>query len=105
MDSVAGGMPSPVLDGRLLPLPIPAGRWPASHAATYGEVGLGDVVEALSRGRLTADAPCHLDHDIDRARLPRAPGWRGAFGQCAAAQGHLERCGVGPGDLFLFFGL
>ena len=28
-----------------------------------------------------------------------------AFGQCGAAQTHLERQGVGPGDVFLFFGL
>lgn len=103
MDSVAGGMPSPVLDGRPVPLPIPAGRWPAS--TTYGDVGLGVLVEELSRGRLRAGDLCHLDPDLERDRLRRAPGWRGAFGQCAASQGHLDRCGVGPGDLFLFFGL
>jgi hypothetical protein len=96
-------MPSPILEGRPLPLPIPAGRWPG--AVTYADVGLGPLVERLSKGRLAAATRCHLDPDIVRDRLPREPGWRGAFGQCGAAQGHLERCGVGPGDLFLFFGL
>lgn len=105
MDSVAGGMPSPVLAGRPVPLPIPAGRWPAPGAVSYADVRLGRLVEHLSEGRVPAATPCHLDPDIDRARLPRAPGWRGAFGQCAAAQGHLDRHGVGPGDLFLYFGL
>jgi hypothetical protein len=67
-------MPGPVLSGRPVPLPIPAGRWPASAATTHAAIGLGPLVERLSRGSLAA-IPCNLDPDIDRARLPRAPGW------------------------------
>ena len=47
---------------------------------------------------------CHLDPDLNADALPRLPGWRPAFGQVEKAQRHLENQGVGPGDLFLFFG-
>lgn len=30
--------------------------------------------------------------------------WVPALGQCGSAQSHLDRGGVGPGDIFLFFG-
>lgn len=36
--------------------------------------------------------------------LSRKSGWRPLFGQTGAAQGHLRNLGVGPGDLFLFYG-
>lgn len=38
-------------------------------------------------------------------RSRRQGGWRPLFGQTGPAQGHLRSQGVGPGDLFLFFGL
>lgn len=61
----------------------------------------------LSRGTLELDRSCHLDPDIDRdaLRVARPSGWRGALGQSAAALSHLRNAGVGPGDLFLFWGL
>ena len=48
--------------------------------------------------------------DIDRESLAeelRKPDWRGIFGQCGAALGHLENKNneISLGDLFLFFGL
>jgi hypothetical protein len=36
--------------------------------------------------------------------VPRRRGWRPCFGQVSSAQGHLAKQGVGPGDVFLFFG-
>ncbi len=47
----------------------------------------------------------HLDPDLIPGMRPRPQGWRPLFGQCGAAQGHLAKQGVGPGDTFLFFGL
>jgi hypothetical protein len=47
----------------------------------------------------------HLDPDLSPSTLPRPAGWRPLFGQVDRAQGHLRNQGVGPGDLFLFFGL
>lgn len=106
-DSAAGGVPSPVLpDGRLIVLPIPDDR----SLTAYGELAqdgepLGPLVTDLTRGRLTGRDRVHLDPDLLEESLPRPPGWRPLFGQMGQAQGHLRNQGVGPGDLFLFFGL
>ena len=105
-DSASGGVASSIMpDGSLLSLPIPD----PSGTATFGElrphgVDLAQVVHDLTRGRLSADTRVHLDPDLEPSSLPRLAGWRPAFGQCEAAQGHLERFNVGVGDLFLFFG-
>lgn len=76
-------------------LPIPSG---GHSRTTYGELGLGDLASAASRGKLGADDYCHHD-----------PMFTGAgeclFGQCGAAQTHMVNQGVGVGDIFLFFGL
>lgn len=49
---------------------------------------------------------CHVDPDLNINILKRENSreWRPAFGQNSAAQGHLKNQGVGPNDLFLFFG-
>ena len=104
-DSSAGGGPSPILpDGRLVSLPIPA---PSSK--TYAEVcfagtPLSNILAELAPNRDFSSEPCHLDPDLREGSLVRAPGWRPMFGQVGAAQSHLERNGVSPRDLFLFFG-
>lgn len=94
-DSAAGGGASPIMDGRCVSLPIPSGGF---SQTSYGELGLGDRVQAASRGKLGAEDYCHHDPMFldDRTCL---------FGQCGAAQTHLERQGVCRGDVFLFFGL
>lgn len=105
-DSAAGGCPSPIVEGRPLSLPIPSSRpTPTTYGALLGHTPVAELVRDLSRGRLTADRYCHFDPDIEAERRPRIPGWRGALGQVSAAQGHLRKQGVGPGDLFLFWGL
>ncbi|MFZ9395805.1 MAG: hypothetical protein ACO25F_07080 [Erythrobacter sp.] len=98
-DSAAGGGPSPIVDGCPLSLPIPAG---AASTTTYGALGLGEHVQRASRGRLGPHDLCHHDPMF----LESGPeAGTCLFGQCGAAQTHLERQGVGPGDVFLFFGL
>ena len=94
-DSAAGGGASPIVGGRPLSLPIPAG---AASNTTYGDLGLGAHALAASRGRYGPDDACHHDPmflDDDTC----------LFGQCGAAQTHLANRGVGCGDVFLFFGL
>ncbi len=95
-DSSAGGGPSPVVDKRPKSLPIPASG--GLSRTSYGDLGLGDLARAASRGKLGAADLCHHDpmflHD-----------GRALLGQCGAAQTHLERQGVGAGDVFVFFGL
>ena len=103
-DSSAGGVPSPLVDDRPISLPIPT-RMPTP--TRYGDLsnGIAKLVSGLTRGRIAVDRPCHLDPDLDAGSLIRSPGWRGALGQVSAAQSHLSNCGVGQGDVFLFWGL
>ncbi len=105
-DSAAGGGPSPILpDDRPVSLPIPAPderryrdvRAPDGLALDRLLAKLG-VSERVRRGG------CHLDPDLDERAVEREPGWRPAFGSVGAAGSHLAGQGVGPGDLFLFFG-
>jgi len=94
-DSAAGGGPSPIVDGRPLSLPIPAGT---ASETSYGDLGLGEHAARASRGKLGASDLCHHDPMFcDDGTC--------VFGQHSAAQTHLERQGVGVGDVFLFFGL
>lgn len=93
-DSSAGGVPSPIIAGRPVSLPIP--EYPASPT-TYGQLGLGDIVSHLTKGRLSANDSCHDDPMFADGYC-----W---FGQSGSAQGHLRNQGVTTGDLFLFFGL
>lgn len=93
-DTTAGGAPSPIIAGTPVSLPIPAQD---RSQTTFGDRGLADVVNQATRGRLTGADLCHDD--------PMFAGGLCWFGQCGAAQGHLIKHGVGPGDHFLFFGL
>jgi len=99
-DTSAGGGPSPIVEGRPVSLPIPAARREGGSASvtTYGDLGLGEHAARASRGRLGAEDFCHHDPMFTDAG-------ECLFGQCGAAQTHLERQGVGVGDVFVFFGL
>ena len=110
-DSGNGKVPSPILpDGTLVSLPIPEPRRLVSpRGRRFGQVKIngieiGPVVRQLTDGRITGENRCHLDPDIHEPAVPRCAGWRPAFGQIDAAQGHLARSGIVVGDLFLFFG-
>ena len=95
-DSASGGGPSPIVRGQPVSLPIPAGR--GASATSYDALGLGEAAGLASRGQLAGGDLCHHDPMF-------LPGDRCLFGQCGAAQTHLENRGVGAGDLFVFFGL
>jgi hypothetical protein len=105
-DSSAGGVPSPIFeDGSMLSLSIPE----KSSGLTYGDLSwhgrsVGDVVEQLTKGKIRSGHDVHHDPDLDLHARPRRPGWKPSLGQCAAAQSVLGNHGVGPGDIFLFFG-
>ena len=93
-DSSSGGKPSPIVGGRPISLPIPASR---NSVTSYGDLGMGELVHQVTRGRLGADSLCHADPWFAEGQC--------AFGQTGSAQGHLSRHDIGPGDVFLFFGL
>lgn len=105
-DSSAGRAASPVFDdGRLFSLPIPDKQATVRYdQLSFGSLDVGTLVHDLTRGRTRPDHLAHLDPDLDGNARPRLPGWRGSLGQTGSAQGVLSREGVGPGDLFLFFG-
>jgi hypothetical protein len=93
-DSAAGKVPSPIIEGEPISLPIPAkGR----SKTSYRLAGLGKIVEQVTKGCIGADNLCHED--------PVFLNGRWAFGQTGGPQSHLEKNGVGVGDVFLFFGL
>ncbi|MCE7983145.1 MAG: hypothetical protein DYG89_18370 [Caldilinea sp. CFX5] len=105
-DASAGGVASPLFpDGALLSLPIPDQKGTVTYAdLSWGEHQLGDLVEALTHGRIDRQTRTHLDPDLYATICARPPAWRPLFGQDGAAQSHLTNQGVGVGDLFLFFG-
>jgi hypothetical protein len=97
-DSTSGGAPSPIIDGRPISLPIPTKNYPSE--TSYSDVGLGEILEQVTKRRkrrIRASELCHED--------PMFANGRWAFGQCGAAQTHLEKNEVGVGDVFLFYGL
>jgi hypothetical protein len=109
-DQENGGGPSPIFpNDRMYSLPIEGIGAPKSYGDIGIEAGLPDsrmaaVAEQLTGGRTNPSRMTHFDPDLDLAALPRKPGWRPAFGQAQAAQGHLFNQGVCVGDVFLFFG-
>lgn len=105
-DSGAGKVANPILDdGSLVPMPIPDKQSPIRYQdVTIAGQNLGKVATDLTNGRTRADHFAHLDPDLIESAYPREPEWRPIFGQVDAAQSVLAREGVGPGDLFLFFG-
>jgi hypothetical protein len=105
-DSGAGGVASPVLpDGAMISLPIPSKSSPIRYEdITLRGHSLGALASRLTRGKVKAHFNAHHDPDLEAAAYRRERGWRPLFGQADQAQKVLEREGVGPGDLFLFFG-
>ena len=106
-DSGSGGSPSPIMPGGSmfsLPIPDPASGIPYA-ALEWRDVNVGQLVADLTGDPDRRTHCAHLDPDIDRRVLIRTAGWRPLFGQTGHAQGHLRNQDVGPGDLFLFFGL
>ena len=106
-DSGSGGVPSPIFpDGSMLSLPIPDKNSPiAYNDIRWGEWNVGDIVEDLTKGKISSNYRAHLDPDIHLESLTRHHEWRPIFGQAGSSQGHLRKQGVGAGDIFVFFGL
>lgn len=104
-DSQYGQVPSPILsDGSLQALPIPS-RYGRPLGDIQGQLGpVHRIANDLTNGTITGSTSVHLDPDLYDGSVMRRPGWRPSFGQVGAAQRHLSNQGVGPGDVFLFFG-
>ena len=114
-DATWGGRPSLRVGDELISLPIPESPSRASAAEAtgvgvrYRELPPHPCAGALHKHllRMDGDRYVHLDPDLRPELRPvHLPGNHGErlFGQEGAAERHLRNQGVGPGDLFLFFG-
>ena len=111
-DSGSGRCPSPIFpDGTMFSLPIPSNDQVAFEELQHGDVDIASVVTEITNGRIRRRDPVHLDPDLNfdayryRKDRPAWQQWRGMLGQAGIAQSHLNKQGVGSGDVFLFFGL
>ena len=105
-DSENGGIASPILsDGSMISLPIPSNDPSCFDDLKYNGKTYQDLIDELRLGKVkTIGNHCHLDPDIRKEITNRPKDWKPIFGQCDAAETHLENQGVKEGDLFLFFG-
>jgi hypothetical protein len=90
----------------MLSLPIPQ-PWDGDYydELFYGSMSYLDIWQSLKPKQEYFETSCHLDPDLrSNIRLDVPEGWKPLFGQCDAAETHLENQGVIVGDLFLFFG-
>ena len=103
-DCTNGRCASPIMpDGTMLSLPIPSKDDLQFSDCAYNGLGYDTIVKQLQPKYEYIN--CHLDPDIRQGvRKKSAKNWKPAFGQCDTAQAYLSNCGVGEGDLFLFFG-
>jgi hypothetical protein len=98
---------SPILpDDRLVSLPI----YRPGESTCYDELMLDrertylDLIRELGY-QYPERTPCHRDPDIYKHVMARPRGWRPLSGHNVPDTTHLSNQGVGPGDLFLYFGL
>lgn len=112
-DSGYGGRASPVFpDKSIQSLPIgctrgsPLYRNIHPHAIlTQGHPDLADFLTSYPPNPQYPVLPfAHLDPDLERGAYMRKADWTPCFGQQSGAAAHLDNEGVGPGDLFLFYG-
>lgn len=105
VDSEAGRIASPILDGSLVSLPVPGSSQITYNDLKFKNIRLGTLAKDLSKGRLHKNYQAHLDPDLRKTTYPRKPCWRPIYGQgTPGAKSHLQKQGVTVGDLFLFFG-
>ena len=111
-DSGSGGCPSPIFpDGTMFSLPIPSADEETFEDLQHGDINIAEVVTGITNGRMSGLSLVHLDPDLNfdayryRKDRPDWQQWRGMLGQAGVAQSHLNKQGVGSGDVFLFFGL
>lgn len=104
-DLANGGKPSPILpNGQIISFPIPVNHGNDSWEQIESNgIDLNKIVKDLLPEKYWTHC-LHIDPDLYRAKSKRPQDWRPAFGQNAAAAGHLLNQQIEKGDLFLFFG-
>lgn len=105
-DSSAGGCANPILpDGRLVSFPIPSAldHVPYEDLRSPSGRSYAQLLSELGGDRKIAGRGAHLDPQLERPS-GATDAWRGSLGQIGSAAEHLRNQGVGPGDLFVFYG-
>ena len=99
-DSSSGASASPIFeDGRIFSISIPEPYPPSPKKYKdlfFNGISGMDALKECSAKSVSADSFCHYD--------PALKENEGIFGQASSSQSELLNTGVGPGDLFLFFG-
>lgn len=104
-DSGFGGVASPILeDNSFISLPIPGDSLTPYKSIKTDFAVFPDILNDLTKGKITGDHFVHFDPDLNAINLPRKEGWLPSLGQTGSAQGHLDAQNVDKGDIFLFFG-
>ena len=108
-DKENGKLPNLILpDGKLLFFPIPDKNsgilYKDIHVDVDGYKNLYDLLVDLNVKTIKETYTAHLDPDLYYGSLPRHKSWKPLFGQTGSPLGHLNKCEVGIGDIFLFFG-
>ena len=100
-----GGIASPILpDGTMISLPIPSYDLDYFEDFSFNGKTYQEIIDELKKGKKTDPYMCHMDPDIRKGIIERPEEWKPIFGQCDAAETHLENQGIKEGDIFLFFG-
>ena len=105
-DDKYGGRPSAIMpNGQMLsfPIPIPEEVGIASDKISYDGTQLNCLLEQL--GHTKTNLNHHLDPDLGQYCVDGRPSkCAGVFGRSHSAGSHLDNQGIGPEDIFLFFG-
>ncbi|MGN9019682.1 hypothetical protein ACTNBM_11765 [Lachnospiraceae bacterium HCP1S3_C3] len=102
-DSSNGGIVSPIFeDGTMISFPIPSPDKDTFDDLIYGKEQYTKILNDLNyKGKKN----CHVDPDLNQSRRKKQiEGWFPAFGQIDSSASYLKNCGIGEGDIFLFFG-
>ena len=130
-DSSSGGNSSPIIDNKLISLPIPEDNSAlCNNSITYNNLKFEDttyfelmksllysnrkkkpILKTEFNGvkkqlELTKEIKCHLDPDIRKGVIEQHKHneWKQLFGQVGTAQSYLIKQRVEENDIFLFYG-
>lgn len=106
-DSTSGGYPSPILDNKIISLPIPDKKDSIKYDDLFfsKKKSYFKLMEELGIQNIDKNSKCHLDPDLEVLTIKnRDKDWKPLLGQIGTSQNHLQNQNVSVGDLFLFFG-
>lgn len=103
-DDSTGGNPSPIINGKLVSLPIPRVESNIFYKNFFFDKQT-NYLKVMRDLNINFFSEAHLDPDLRKSVLIDRPDkWRGLFGQSDKAQISLLKRKINHGDIFLFFG-